>query len=247
MINRNRNTNETYKMWKEYYSSVKNDSEFYNEEFKKYTFIHSWHNSIRSLERLEPIKKGMDILDAGCGWGRMLLGIVDKYSALNISAMDYQQESLDTGMQLFKNESNGNIIKWIKGDITSMPFKNDSFDIVYSMRVFQHLNSPSNAASEMIRVLKPGGKFLILVQNKLCPLNLNYYSRKYTPREVKSFFSDLTNIEIHYSSIDFFRPIIRRTHHKPNKFAMTIERIFEKIPFLNMFGGKVVVWGKKNI
>jgi len=245
MNKRDRDIKETYNMWQSYYTSIKENSELYGKEFNKYTYIHSWHNSIRSLERLNPIIKGMDILDAGCGWGRIILGILEKYSGLNLVAMDYQQESLDNGIKIIGNESNGNNIKWIKGDIMSMPFKNDSFDIVYSMRVFQHLNSPEQAASEILRVLKPGGKFLILVQNKLCPLNLNYYSRTYSPNEMKKYFSKLKNLEINSSSIDFYKPIYKRNTIKPNKISMSFEKFFEKFPVVNKFGGKVIVWGKK--
>jgi len=246
MKNRYQTKKEIFNMWQGYYKGIKENPELYDIEFKKYTYIHSWHNSVRSIERLKPIRKGMDILDAGCGWGRILLGVSEKYTGINFVAMDYQQESIDTGMKIIGTESNGNKIKWVKDDITSMPFKNDSFDIVYSMRVFQHLENPEQAAYEVLRVLKPGGKFLISVQNKLCPLNLNYYSKTYSPKAVTKFFSKLKNIEIYSSSIDFFRPFnIRKNTAQPNKIYMSIEKFFENFPLINKFGGKVVVWGEK--
>jgi len=47
----------------------------------------------------------------------------------------------------------------------SLPFKNDIFDQVYSRCFFEHLKNPSIHLNEAVRVLKPGGKIIIITDN----------------------------------------------------------------------------------
>lgn len=47
------------------------------------------------------------------------------------------------------------------GDALALPFRDDSFDFVYSSGVFEHLKDPKKAAEEIYRITKPGGRILI--------------------------------------------------------------------------------------
>jgi ubiquinone/menaquinone biosynthesis C-methylase UbiE len=46
-----------------------------------------------------------------------------------------------------------------------LPFRDDTFDEVYSSHFFEHLRNPSHGLNEMIRVLKPGGKLILITDN----------------------------------------------------------------------------------
>src|SRR3989344_593584 len=45
----------------------------------------------------------------------------------------------------------------VVADLTALPFGDDSFDAATSEQVFEHLENPTKAASELMRVVKPGG------------------------------------------------------------------------------------------
>lgn len=47
----------------------------------------------------------------------------------------------------------------------SLPFQNDVFDEVYSSHFFEHLRNPSSVLGEMVRVLKPAGKLILITDN----------------------------------------------------------------------------------
>jgi SAM-dependent methyltransferase len=49
----------------------------------------------------------------------------------------------------------------VVGDAHHLPLRDDSFDRVFAMNVFEHLNDPKQAAREILRVLKPGGTVII--------------------------------------------------------------------------------------
>jgi len=48
-----------------------------------------------------------------------------------------------------------------KEDITNLSFKNDSFDVIICMHVFEHIDDDRKAMEEVFRVLKTGGKALL--------------------------------------------------------------------------------------
>jgi SAM-dependent methyltransferase len=48
----------------------------------------------------------------------------------------------------------------VYGDIHALPFKDDTFEVVHSQAVFEHVADPFAAATELLRVTKPGGLVL---------------------------------------------------------------------------------------
>lgn len=48
-------------------------------------------------------------------------------------------------------------------DAHSLPFRDQLFDFVLAIEVFEHLRCPSRAAAEIYRVLKPGGKAVVTI------------------------------------------------------------------------------------
>lgn len=53
----------------------------------------------------------------------------------------------------------------ICGDGQRLPFKDNTFDLVFSEYVFEHLPNPDDALDEIDRVLNPGGSFVVVVPN----------------------------------------------------------------------------------
>ena len=53
----------------------------------------------------------------------------------------------------------------VRGDITRLPFADESFDLVTANMVVEHLDQPANQFREVQRVLKPGGKFIFHTPN----------------------------------------------------------------------------------
>lgn len=248
-LNRNISAVETRDKWRQYYAQLRSDDpsaeNVFEQEFKRYVGTHTWHNSIRVIKTYAKLAPGKRVLDAGCGWGRILLGLLQDIQELDITAMDLSEDALRIGRQRIGNTLNGNSISWVDGNLEELAFEDDCFDAIYSARVMQHLNNPERAAHEIVRTLKPGGKFVILLQNRLCPLNRNYYSRVYSPREVANWFSGSSAaIEIK-KSIDFIPS--QAAKWLSLKSRMQLESLAESVPGLSYFGGKVLVCGSKGI
>lgn len=113
-----------------------------------------------------------NILDLGCGKGNetiqaaMQTGPEGKAIGLDIT-----QAMIDTATSNAQNIGVTNVF-FTKGDIESLPFDDGVFDAVMSNCVINHARSKNKAYSEIFRVLKNGGRFVIsdaVTKNPLPP------------------------------------------------------------------------------
>lgn len=105
---------------------------------------------------------GKKVLEVGCGLGADTR-LFSKLGAY-ITSMDLSKNNAfltKKGLGLL--DLNGNVAC---GDAENIPFKNNSFDIVYSFGVLHHTPKTQEAINELHRVLKPGGRCLIMLYHK---------------------------------------------------------------------------------
>ena len=105
------------------------------------------------------VKNGQKALDVGCGTGVFLHLLKQKYPGVFAVGIDPDQEALDISAKKF-----GPDVKLIKSFAEALPFENESFDIVFSTLAFHHMPTEikEQAIQEIYRVLKPGGKLVII-------------------------------------------------------------------------------------
>jgi len=106
--------------------------------------------------------KGKTILDAGCGYGRLM----KKFSkhTEKVVGIDISGEMLKEAKKYLGDNS-----RLHKGSITNLPFKDRLFDIVICDRVLMHLTEldMKTALLEFKKVLKPNGVILFSVPHRL--------------------------------------------------------------------------------
>lgn len=236
---------ETREMWDAYYSELNSEasSSEFRVEYDRYTHTHSWENSIRVISEYGVLAPQSNVLEAGCGWGRMILGLSNIHSYIHFEAIDISTHALRLGEENLGCLSRGNTITWSVGNVESLQFASDTFDCVYSARVFQHVQDKSKGLSELVRVLKPGGRLVVFLQNKWNPLNFSYYSNLYSPADIHCWMDPLkSSVTYQVKSMDFFP---NQLQFFPRWVRMGIERLLESLPLINRFGGKVLLVATK--
>ncbi|MCZ3365217.1 MULTISPECIES: class I SAM-dependent methyltransferase [Methanobacterium] len=106
------------------------------------------------------IKEGMKVLEVGCGSGAFTTFVARAVGDKGeVFALDIQPEMLKQIENKLKQPENKDIknIHLIEGDALNMPLEDNTFDLVYSITVFQELPDKNKALKEMKRVLKPNG------------------------------------------------------------------------------------------
>lgn len=103
---------------------------------------------ILSLGLEEPM-----ILDAGCGEGFIDALLLERFSHVNITGLEFTEEAIKIARQMNPTA------EYIQSDIVKMPFGDHTFDIVICTEVLEHLEKPKAALKELIRVAK---KFVLI-------------------------------------------------------------------------------------
>lgn len=101
------------------------------------------------------------ILDIATGTGDLAI-MMSSLQPNKIIGLDISQGMLDVGKQKIEKANLSDKIEMIVGDSENMPFENDTFDAItvsFGVRNFENLNK---GLTEILRVLKPGGKFVVL-------------------------------------------------------------------------------------
>lgn len=109
------------------------------------------------------------IMDAGCGAGRSTIALSrifpGKITAFDMFDSDYIEGGGDTLLEKnLKLAGVSNRVDIVQGDITHTTYKDGSFDAVISSYMIDHLGDQKlNALSEINRILRPGGRLLMIV------------------------------------------------------------------------------------
>ena len=92
-------------------------------------------------------RQASNILDVGCGSSKII------QSTPGAVALDFSLRKLrylrDTNPML------------VHGSVFALPFKDESFETVICSQVIEHIPNTEDAVRELLRVLKPGGKFIL--------------------------------------------------------------------------------------
>ncbi len=151
-----------------------------------------WRNNVVDIIKKQQPKS---ILDIATGTGDLAINLAQT-SAEKIIGLDISPGMLNVGKQKVKDKKLDNRIDMIIGDSENMPFEDNTFDaitVAFGVRNFETLN---NGLKEILRVLKPGGTFVILetsVPTKF-PFKQGYkvYSKYILPTIGKLFSKDKT-------------------------------------------------------
>ena len=109
-----------------------------------------------SFVRLNP---GARLLDAGCGSGSAARMFARSDPSAIITGVDRNASYLDFATRQATAESLANV-KFELGDVLSLPFKDDVFDVVWSKHLLQWVALREDALKEFIRVTRSGGRVI---------------------------------------------------------------------------------------
>jgi len=123
----------------------------------------SWRK--KALEELRELAPKY-LLDVATGTADVAIMAAKQLQPEKITGIDISEGMLEVGRQKIKDEQLQDTISLLKGDSEAINFKDETFDAVtvaFGVRNFMHLEK---GLSEILRVLKPGGKLVVLEFSK---------------------------------------------------------------------------------
>ena len=107
------------------------------------------------------LKPGMKVLDLACGPGFTACELARAVGDGDVTGIDINEELIATAHQAKASEGVENV-SFALGNLYNLDLPENSFDFVYARFVFQHLEKPELALSNVWKILKPGGVLCIL-------------------------------------------------------------------------------------
>jgi ubiquinone/menaquinone biosynthesis C-methylase UbiE len=132
-----------------------------------------WHVKL-VVEHLGPLGSGR-ALDAGCGKGRFARIVRQRNPDATVVALDLAVRMLEF--------ADANLAR-AAGSLLDLPFASECFDGVYATESLEHAVDIERAVAELCRVLKPGGRLVIIDKNA------QVWGRLQTPLWERWFYAD---------------------------------------------------------
>ena len=118
----------------------------------------------RNFRRLlrSRVRRGDRFLEIGCAPGKELAWVA-KVLGARVSGIDYSRVGIERSRELFQNLGIDADLRC--EDVLATSFQEESFDVVYSAGVVEHLQSPSSLIRVHVNLVRPGGIALITIPN----------------------------------------------------------------------------------
>jgi ubiquinone/menaquinone biosynthesis C-methylase UbiE len=176
----------------------------------------------RALRHLQPIAGG-DFLDLGCGagWAARLAKV--EGGAKRVVGLDFSR----TGLELARKHTPQ--VLWVQADGTALPLPDAAFDRLFCNGALEHFPDIRRGIAEVARVLKPGGRAVLIVPN--------FYVKTEQPMEFRTHYwgwkrlLEDRGLHVEKTGIDWGPPIFKNASAK-RAIARTIGKILSAIPFM---------------
>ena len=142
----------------------------------------AWRKTAVSMAGVQP---GDHVLDCACGTGDLTMAFA-RTQAARVVGSDFTQQMLDiAGTKQPQLGTASAKVTYEQADATSLPYDDDSFDVLSIAFGIRNVNDPAKALGEFFRVLKPGGRLIVLEfdtpRNPLIRLGNDLYTKRIMP------------------------------------------------------------------
>ena len=185
------------------------------------------------------LKKGMHALDIAGGTGDLTIQMSKQVGATGeVIISDINPAMLEQGRRRLIDKGVAGNVKFVEANAEELPFEDKSFDCVTIAFGLRNVTNKDKALKEMHRVLKPGGRLLVLEFSKPVVPGLDkiydVYSFKILPFMGKIIADD-------EESYRYLAESIRMHPDQSTLKAMMVEAGFERCTYHNMTGGIVAL------
>ena len=126
--------------------------------------LNGYRRSVAKYLRSLDLELGPEsvVLDAGSGTGIVTMSLLDSgFKPNRVVALDLSYNSVRLSREQFSKKKRYSNIEGVQGNILTLPFAENAFDMVMTCGVLEYVNL-DDGLKELSRVLKPNGKLVLL-------------------------------------------------------------------------------------
>lgn len=112
-------------------------------------------------------RPGQRLLDVAGGTGDVAFRFLNRAPGASAVVCDLTESMLQAGAQRAEAESMANRLEWVAGDAMALPFADNSFDVYTISFGIRNVTRIPDALAEAYRVLRPGGRLMVLEFSQL--------------------------------------------------------------------------------
>ncbi|MCA0930554.1 bifunctional demethylmenaquinone methyltransferase/2-methoxy-6-polyprenyl-1,4-benzoquinol methylase UbiE [Ruegeria profundi] len=179
-------------------------------------------------------RPGQRLLDVAGGTGDISFRFLKRAGYGHATVLDLTEPMLVEGRQRAEADQMADSLNWVVGDAMALPFDDNSFDIYTISFGIRNVTRPQEALNEAFRVLKPGGRLMVLEFSQLPNDGLqklyDLYSFNVIPRMGKLIAND-------YDSYQYLVESIRKFPDQEAFLDMVRTAGFENAKYRNLSMG----------
>ena len=153
-------------------------------------------------------RPGQRLLDVAGGTGDIAFRFLGRAGRARATVLDLTEPMLTEGRHRAEAEARGPELDWIVGDAMALPFATSSFDVYTISFGIRNVTRPEVALAEAFRVLRPGGRLMVLefsqIPNELMQRVYDLYSFNIIPRLGQAVTGDRDSYQYLVESIRRF-------------------------------------------
>ena len=180
-------------------------------------------NNIKTSRFYENDFQKPKILIAGCGTGQHAINTASTFKNSHVIALDLSFNSLAYAKRK-SNEFEIKNISFVQGDILDIKTLDDRFDIIESVGVIHHMESPIEGLKCLLSVLKKDGFIKLGLYSEIARRNIIQFQRRYP----------IDHINITEEKIQHYRSQILDTSNKDDKSLMIFNDFYTMSDFRDM-------------
>lgn len=169
-----------------------------------------WKNAM--MDWLAP-RDGQQLLDVAGGTGDIAFRFLDRAPKARVTVCDMTKSMLVEGRKRAEAEALADRLSWVTGDAMALPFADDSFDRYTISFGIRNVTRIPDALAEAFRVLRPGGRLMVLEFSQLPVPAMQWAYDRYSFNVIPALGQMVANDRDSYQYLVEIDPPLPRSGH----------------------------------
>lgn len=190
-----------------------------------------WKNAM--MDWLAP-RDGQQLLDVAGGTGDIAFRFLDRAPKAQVTVCDMTESMLVEGRKRAEAERLADRLGWVTGDAMALPFRDNSFDRYTISFGIRNVTRIPDALAEAFRVLRPGGRLMVLEFSQLPVPAMQWAYDRYSFNVIPVMGQMIANDR---DSYQYLVESIRKFPDQDTFAAMIRDAGFDRVQYRNLSMG----------